>query len=91
MTVCTKHVRDVEPNETMSVTQWFKTAFGPTRPCDKPAAWQSIDGPVCDDHAERMIDAAMSDKTVIGMLLRRDGSEPKTREEARQRYLRPLS
>jgi hypothetical protein len=91
MVVCIMRIREAEPNETMSVMQWFKTAFGPSRPCDKPAVWQSIEGPVCEDHAEQMIEATMSDKTAIGMLLRQKGKEPKTREEARQRYLRPLS
>lgn len=91
MVLCVMRIREAEPNETMSVTQWFKTAFGPSRPCDKPAVWQSVEGPVCEDHAEQMIEATMSDKTAIGMLLRQKGNEPKTREEARQRYLRPLS
>jgi hypothetical protein len=91
MVLCIKRVREVEPDNTMSAVQWFKTAFGPSRPCDKAAVWQSVEGPVCEDHAEKMIDAAMSDKTAIGMLLRRQGNQPKTREEARQRYLRPLS
>lgn len=91
MIICTRRVRETEPSETMSVVQWFRTAFAPSRSCDKPAAWRSHEGAVCDDHAEQMIDGVMSDKTVIGEFLRRQGKQPKTREEARRRYLRPLS
>ena len=56
--------------------------------CDKPAVYTTILGPRCTDCGEALIDAAMGDQTLLGILLDRRGKRPTSRDEARKKLLR---
>ena len=67
----------------------YMRAFGrPRKTCDKPAVYTTIMGPRCIDCGEALIDAAMGDQTLLGILLDRRGKRPTSRDEARKKLLR---
>lgn len=60
------------------------------QPCGKPAVYETVMGPRCHEHGEALVDSAMSDTTLMGILLQSKGKRPATREEARKRFLRTI-
>lgn len=70
--------------------EFFARPFEPRVECGADAVFTTPLGPRCAEHAERVVDAALSDSTLMGLLLERAGRKPATREEARRRYLRPI-
>ncbi len=58
--------------------------------CEKPAVYNTPNGPRCIACSEILLDAVMSPDTIIGIYLQGKGTRPATREEARKRYFRPI-
>lgn len=80
---------DIRP-PAQTALDYFRRPFEPRIECIQPAVYTTPLGPRCAEHAESVVDAALSDSTLMGLLLERAGKQPKTREEARKRYLRPI-
>lgn len=80
---------DIRPPAS-TAADFFRRPFEPRVECAQPAVYTTPLGPRCAEHAEAVVDASMSDTTLMGMLLDRAGRRPKTRDEARKKYLRPI-
>lgn len=68
--------------------EYMRRFLEPRVTCDKPAVYMTIMGPRCIQCGEALIDAAMGDQTLLGILLNRRGARPTSRDEARKKLLR---
>lgn len=86
--ICAAYVQPCQPK---TAGEFLLSVFR-GQPCGKPAKWRDLttDRPLCDDCAERLVRASMSDETMMGMYLQAHGKRPASAEEARRRYLRPI-
>lgn len=86
MKTCTADVRP----PAQSFKEYISRAFSARIHCEKPAVYTTIMGPRCCEHGEALLDAAMSDTTLLGIMLEHKGQRPPTREEARKRFLKTI-
>jgi hypothetical protein len=73
-----------------TVAEYFGMCKTERKPCGRPAVYDTVMGPRCQEHGEALVDSAMSDSALMGILLQHKGVRPKTREEARKRYLKTI-